>query len=372
MRRWMAVPLVFALAVALAVSDGGRPARAADPVEETILTADGVRLKGLFHKATENADKQGNAVVVLLYSPGPDRTMTKPGDWGGLADKLNKEGFHVFRFDWRGHGKSTDIQDTQAFWKNPVTGPWNNKYIKGANKRPVKNDLSVKTDISPRYFPAYVNDLAAVRMYLDQKNDQGDLNSSSVYLIGAGDTAALGMLWTAAEWIRPAVRPELLAGQQYELVPTAGVVANPAAGADVAGAVWLSAGRSPSVPERALKDWVANTQKLRDANPMLFLYGEKDAPGQKDAKVYFDEVLVAKGNKGVGVKPLEQTFLTPVEGAKSLSGVNLLGQNAQLKTEDTIVKYLLARQKDRASITRKERRYVAPYYINLAYFGLTP
>ena len=369
MRRWMAAPLVFLSALAVALYADAPPARAADPVEETFLTADGVRLKGLFHKATKNVDKQGGAVVVLLYPPGADRTMTK-GAWDGLAAQLNDEGFHVFRFDWRGHGKSTDIQDPQAFWKNPVTGPWNNKYIKGANKKPVKNDLNAKADINPRYFPVYVNDLAAARTYLDQKNDEGAINSSSIYLIGAGDAATLGMMWLAGEWVRPAVHPLLGGTAQYELVPSTPVANNLEAGKDVAGAIWLTPAKSTVIPDRAVRDWVNRAPRLRDNNPMLFLYGDKDTAGIQAGKMFFDEVLVAKGNKGVGVKPLEQTFLVPVEKAKTLSGVALLGQNAQLQTEDKIVKYLAARQKDRATITRKERRYVTPYYFDLRYFGL--
>lgn len=369
MRRWMAAPLVFAAALAVALYADAPPARANEPVEETFLTADGVRLKGLFHKATKNTDKQGGAVVVLLYSPGGDRTMTK-GAWDGLADRLNDEGFHVFRFDWRGHGKSTDIQDPQAFWKNPVTGPWNNKYIKGANKKPVKNELNAKADVKAQYFPVYVNDLAAARTYLDQKNDNGEVNTSSIYLIGAGDAATLGMMWLAGEWARPAVHPQLLGTNQYEIVPSTPVTNNLEAGKDVAGAIWLSGAKSQVIPERAARDWVSRAPRLRDNNPMLLLYGDKDQAAQQAGKMFFDEVLVAKGNKAVGVKPLEQTFLTPVAGAKSLSGVALLGQNAQLQTEDTIAKYLAARQKDRATITRKARSYITPYYFDLRYFGL--
>ncbi|MBX9626973.1 MAG: hypothetical protein K2X82_24440 [Gemmataceae bacterium] len=368
MRRWMAAPLVFAAAAAVAVlCADAPPARAADPVEETFPTADGVRLKGLFHRADKA--REGNPVVVLLYSPGPDRTMLK-GDWDGLAATLNKQGFHVFRFDWRGHGKSTDIQDPQEFWKNPLTGPWNNKYIKGAAKKPVKNELAVKADVNAKYFPAYVNDLAAVRTYLDQKNDEGAFNSSSIYLIGEKDAAALGMLWMAAEWERPAIAPLLGNGIHYKVVPTRGVVADPEAGKDIAGAIWLSGSRG-GLPEAAIKTWAQNAPRLRDNNPMLFLYGEKD-PAASAGKTFVNEVLVAGGNKNLGVKKLEQTFLVPVPNSKTLTGVSLLGKNADLQTEDTIVKYLTARQKDRASITRKERRYVSPYYVDLSYFGLRP
>ena len=374
MRPWMAAPIVFAVSVLVALTSDIPTVRAQDkkpapvpPVEENFTTADGVRLRGLFHKSPKGG--QGDPVVILLYPPGPGNTMLKPGDWDGLTVDLNEKGFHVFRFDWRGHGKSTDITDTDKFWDNPFTGPWNKKYVKGANKKPVKNDLNVKTDWDYKYFLPYVTDLAAARMHIDQKNDQGDLNSSSIYLIGAGNTATLGMLWMAAEWYRPAIHPLLAFGQTYKVVPTPGIETDPAGGSDIAGAIWLSATRQQSVPAHAVQGWAKNP-KMRENNHMLFLFGDQD-PAAKDSKWFFNEVLVARGNKQLGVKELDQTFLTPIPKSK-LTGVALLGNNADLKTEDTILKYLAARQKDRVSLTRKERKYPGPYFIDLHAFGMDP
>jgi pimeloyl-ACP methyl ester carboxylesterase len=374
MSRWMAAPLVFAAAVGLAALGDPSPAVAQDikPLEENFTTADGVRLKGLFHKAANPA--AGNPVVILLYQPGAGNSLDKPGDWAGLTKTLNDKGFSVFRFDWRGHGKSKDIVDTDLFWNNPVTGGWSRRYIAGANKKPVKNDLDVKTDFKDshsRYFPCYVQDLAAVRYHLDGKNDQGDVNTSSIYLIGAGDTATLGMLWMAAEWVRPAIHPLLGAGQSYKITPTPGIVVDPEAGRDIAGAIWLSASRPTMITERVVTDWSKNTLKLRDNNPMVFIYGGTDTKGKNEAKFFYDQVLVSQGNKTLGVKALEQTFLSEIKGAK-LNGVALLGNDAQLHTESTILKYLEARQKDRASVVRRERKYPGPYFIDLGFFRVYP
>lgn len=365
MRRWMAA-FLFAAAAALALTGDHSTAVAQQaPEEESFNTADGVRLKGLFHKSPKGG--QGDPVVILMYAPGADRTMLKPGDWGGLAKELNDKGFHVFRFDWRGHGKSTDIVDTDAFWKTGFTAAYNNRYIKGSRSKPVKSTLNVKTDINPSYFPVFVNDLAAVRMHIDQKNDQGNLNSSSIYLIGSEDAATLGMLWMTSEWFRPAVHPMLFAGQQYKATPTPGIVVDPPAGADIAGAVWLSAAKPSQINSRIVEGWPKLNLKMRDNNPMLFLYGTKDPTSARHSKFFYDEMLVAKGNERLGVKSLDQTFLTGVD--TKLGGVNLLGKNSQIGVEDTIMKYLEARQKDRVSLTRKERKYVGPYYIDLRYFG---
>jgi hypothetical protein len=283
----------------------------------------------------------------------------------------------VFRFDWRGHGKSTDIKDPTKFWTNPYTGFWNNKFIAGASKRPLKNTLTVKDLRLPNYYPAFVTDLAAVRAHLDQKNDNGELNTSSVYLIGAGDAATLGFLWITAEWNRPANYPgpnQLGGFPRYDYVPqplNGGVGAE--AGETIAGAVWLSPGRPSSVSERIVQLWASKlAPKMRDNNPMLFLYGDKDATGRRGSEFLHDTVLVAKGNPQLGLQKLDQTFIKPVEKGGTLTGVNLLGENATRKTEDTIVQFLAAIQKQRAKITRKQRGFTEPYYINLPAFGLTP
>jgi pimeloyl-ACP methyl ester carboxylesterase len=374
MHRWLAAPLLIAGFVALSSESDSSRAFAQDdnkPVEENFSTADGVRLKGLFHKAPKPAP--GNPVVMLLYEPGIGHSMDKPGDWGGLTKTLNDKGFHVFRFDWRGHGRSKDITDPNEFWNNPITGPWNKRHVKGWNKKPIKNDIDVKTDIGQTlrlYLPVFVNDLAAARVHLDGKNDQNDLSTSSIYLIGAEDAAGLGLMWMSAEWIRPAKHPLLGAGLVYKVVPTNGIIVDPEAGNDIAGAVWLTGSRPPSFLQRNVSSWLQIAPKLRDNNPMLMLYGEKDLAGKAQASIFYDQVLVAKGNKALGVKALEQTFINEVKGT-NLKGAALLGNNAKLGTEDTIMKYLEARQKDRAAIVRRTREYPAPYYINIGYFGLT-
>ena len=393
MRRWLVAPLVFAAAVALTAGsttpvvfaqDKDKKAKVVYPApeQETVTTADGVKLRGLFHKSnSEKAAKNGDPVVILLYSPGPGKDMTK-GDWEGLANRLNDEGYHVFRFDWRGHGKSTDIADVKKFWQTATwSAPVNNKYIAGATKSPPKATLSVEKDFGagatrlPGYLPALVNDLAAVRMHLDQKNDSGTINTSSVYLIGAGDATTLGMMWITSEWLRPAVMPgpnQLGFGvPRYEYVPQpliGGVGTE--AGETIAGAVWLTPGQPKGgllSNDATIRGWTAKlAPKLRDLNPMLFAYGEEDKVGEKHAKFYYNEVLVAEP-RGGGLKKLDQTFIKPLPAGK-LSGVSLLGDDMTRKTESKLMEYLNAIQKERAKITRKQRTFTDPYAIDLRTF----
>ena len=69
---------------------------------------------------------------------------------------------------------------------------------------------------------------------------------------------------------------------------------------------------------------------------------------------------------------LDQTFIKEVKGGNQLAGVKLLGDNANLKTEDTIIQFLAAIQKQRAKLPSKSRKYDTPYFIDTRYFGLNP
>ncbi|MCE9565657.1 MAG: hypothetical protein K8U57_26845 [Planctomycetes bacterium] len=390
MRRWLAAPLLFGAvgALLLCADTPKAQAQGADPVEETFLTADGIQLRGLFTKSVKSPGT--DPVVILLYPPGKDNTMAK-GDWKGLATVLSKEGYNVLQFDWRGHGKSTDIKDTERFWNlqapnamfppNPFSGPWNiPRLIKGAPnaagvvKGKIKNDLLYKDLLDPvRYAPTYLFDIAAARHHLDTKNDAGDVNTSSIYLVGSDIAATLGMAWLTTEWNRPAFlpTPNQLAFQgpggfpvyKYVPQPLAGGLPNELGGGDISGAIWLSPARPTSVSEGLIKSWVKGTPKLRDNNPMLFLFGPKDAKAKAASSFFADEVLVAKPPAGSALSKLDQTLGLEVKNGEALNGVALLGAN--VGTEDTIIKYLAAIQKNRAKLIRKNRGFTAPWAIQL-------
>jgi len=382
MRRWMAAPIIVAAAAGLTIS-GSSPRALAQapkvdpPVEETFMTADGLQLRGLFHKSARD---QGTApVVILLYPPGKDRDKERDmntGDWAGLANRLAREGYHVFRFDWRGHGKKgSDIKDSDRFWGNPYTGQWNARWIIGAGKKPLKTDLYLKDIRDPaQYAPTLLLDLAAVRAHLDSKNDSGELNTSSIYLIGAESAATIGIAWMTTEWLRPAFAPTpnqlIFPAARYEFVPQRLNGGLPtAAGEDISGAVWLSASYPGNVRESVIKSWISrHAPKMRDNTHMMFMYAEKDKKGKQASEFFFNEALVGKGNVRLGLSPLNDKYLHQVKGADQLTGVALLGNDKALKTESTIVEFLGAIQKERAKITRKQRNFTAPWFVALNYF----
>jgi len=392
MRRWTAVPLLLAAAALATLQDVPLPTAAAQkddnpPTEETFLTADGLQLHGKFHKSLRG--EASSPVVVLLYPPATDRTVertmdSKSGDWKGLARRLTKEGFNVFQFDWRGHGKSTVIKEPAKFWdttgtRNSITGPANNKHIKDSAKakKPNKRDLTLK-DVTnlPAYMPVLVEDLAAVRCHLDTKNDNNELNSSSVYVIGAGDAAVLGMFWIRSEFARPAVYPsqnQLGMGiPRYEYVPQP-LLGNigTRAGETIAGAVWLSPTQPRAISRAVVREWVASAPEMRDTRT-LFIWGERDDAARAQADFLWKEALLGdpRAAKIAGVEPLDPKKTLFQIDKTELKGGFLLGDNAKLKTEDIIVKELNDIKEKRAKQPHKTRGYSDPYFINPTSFGV--
>ena len=358
MRRWLAVPLVFAIAAALIVVPDTTHSRVTaqdkanqksdPPIEETFMTADGLQLRGLFHKSTK--DPATAPVVILLYPPGKDKDKERDmntGDWVGLANRLSSEGYHVFRFDWRAHGKKgTDIKDTaRSSGSNPYTSQWNNRFISGGPpKKPIKNELYMKDVKDPmRYAPTLLLDLAAVRAHLDSKNDSGELNTQLDLPgrrgIGRDDWSGLDgdRMAPAGLFRRPPIQL-IFPAPRYEYVPqrlNGGIITS--AGEDISGAVWLSAHHPTTFQKSAIKAWISRqAPKLRDNTHMMFMYAEKDFRGKRESEFFFNEVLVGRGNTRLGLNPLNDKYLHMVKGAGSAlrRGPSRQRQDAQDRIDD--------------------------------------
>jgi len=342
-RAWLPILLAFFPATAFA-----QPKPKIETKDVSFDSADSVELQGTLYKSAKGGT---SPVVMLLHSFGKDPNL---GDWKGLATTLAENGFNVLRFDFRGHGKSTNIGNPKQFWAYPF---FNSKYMPGlANKTPLPKTLGIK-DVTAKanYFPMVVNDIMAARVALDKMNDAGDVNTSSVYIIGSTDAATVGMMYMAAEWSRPQV---VQPARNLSVIEPIRLPNNiDPAGKDIAGAIWLSAERHPSIPTETIKDWVAldAALEMRDKNPMLFLYGAKDTAktGAATAKFFVNEVLVAKPPKPSKISPLPFTEYQDVKDT-ALVGVNLLG--GKLGTEETILKYLETLEKDRKNVVRTPNR----------------
>lgn len=341
-----------------------------------IKTADEAILQATFYKSKAK-QPTNSPCVILLHQPLTDPSK---GDWAGLAKTVAEKGFNVLRLDFRGHGDST-LVNPNVFWKdkdkngNAVVNINNDFMPKLAKAKPQPNKIDKKDfEGKPRYLPKLAEDIMAARVYLDQLNDDKEVNTSSVYLIGAGDAATLGLLYATTEWVRPQKIPPALIGNHPALYAVRGggpAVGGEPAGKDVAGAIWLSPTRPRAgkleIPDDTVQSWVQYAPDLRITTPMLCIHGTEDDAGAAGSKFLQDRVLVAHPPKGSPLQKLPLNQIVTVKG--KLSGVNLLGQ--QLGTEKYITDYLEAAERSRQNPARiANRLFPIPPPIDLRSFGV--
>lgn len=345
MRRLLHGSFVPLAALSLLMLLVNRPLSAADDIDSKrvhFATFDEVELSGTFYRSAPASGKKDKDTVVLLLH---DFRHLKGGSsqedgWHQLAGQLQKEGYSVLSFDFRGFGNSKSV--SPKFWEFPH----NRQGIKASKKNPPPS-IDEK-DFSAAYFINLVNDIAAARAYLNIKNDANEINSSNIILIGAGQGATLGALWLVSELRRqkdnqsdklfPGMLPQFRSLDESE-------------GNDVAGAVWLTI--YPALEQRNLGKAVitALVDEARKAKiPAYFLYAKNDVKADdflnknSDLKALFAESSKKKG----GVKEKS------IPGAGQLAGSKLL--SGRLKTGDFIIDYLNNVVEDRGSRTRKDRQ----------------
>ena len=321
-------PLGLILGLALfALPPWGGAARAADKgTTVSFDTVDGVTLQGTFYPSPKGKDEP---TVLLLHKIGSD--SHKDG-WGDLAAALNNKGYSVLSFDFRGHGGSTAV-DPVKFWDGRLY-PWNAKASKGGPTEKGKPREKISREsFHPGYYPYLVNDIAAAKLFLDERNDAGDCNSRALILIGAEDGAALGALWMAADWNRYSADKVIVDPRNPRLSYISGISKDPE-GKDQYCALWLS-----MTPNLGGKVSVSGALKadLRLAGrekktPMGFLYGEQDREGEERAK----EFLKVVRGEGENDK-LPFTAMKAIKSSK-LAGSALLRKG--LGTDELILSYL--------------------------------
>jgi pimeloyl-ACP methyl ester carboxylesterase len=353
-----------------------------NPVEETFQTCDGVKLRGVFYDAIAPKTPPAKAPVILMlhaYNQNPDEAV-----WDDTAKLAAAAGYHVFRFDFRGHGKSKDIVG-RDFWDPRM--PWypiNKSYIKGSDKAATKVTIDVK-EFNPKYYGMLVNDIAAARAHLDKKNDAGQLNGSSVYLLAAGDAVNLGMLFTASEWKRERKRPNadlinLTVSPRRELF-----TGFDPAGPDIRGAIWLGPLPAPNgsgIGNDDIKRWVMSDYALdlRMETQMLFLYGKQDERAKNMTNTLFDHVLkildmrdpknkdkkLSGGPNGKSLPNPDQSFKQAIEGKNN--GAKMLGNDNG--TERFISLFIDRVEEDRKNRERTpNRNWDKPLYIDVGPSG---
>jgi pimeloyl-ACP methyl ester carboxylesterase len=305
------VQLLAALFVAAALSVVFSTAEAQAPAageKVRFTTVDGVDLQGMFYSG-----KRTGPTVLMLHSLGED---SRKKAWVELAEKLNKEGIAVLTFDFRGHGQSTTV-DPALFWKFPR----NIASVRGAAK---KGESIEFKDMGKDYFPCLVNDIAAAKAFLDNRNDTGACNTSSLIVIGAETGATLGAIWLNAEWHRYVFTPRTLT--------TLETIAKTPEGKDTIAGIWLSATSKLGSRTVSLSS-VLDVAGRENATPMFFLFSEEDGTAKTIAKACETKF---KGSKKKDDK-YRFTVAMPVPAGK-LAGAALL--QASLPTEEKIIAYV--------------------------------
>jgi hypothetical protein len=272
-------------------------------------TIDGVEIQGMFYAAS----KRNAPTVLMLHALDED---SRKKAWITLAEALSEK-CAVLTFDFRAHGQSTSI-DAQ-FWKFPR----NYSSVKGAGK---KESIEFK-DMDKSYYPVLVNDIAAAKAFLDNRNDTGACNTSNLIVLGAETGATLGAIWLNAEWHRFAFTPPMPLAGIFQ-----GKFAQTSEGKNTIAAVWLSmtsklGSRTISVP--ALLDKAGREH----ATPMAFIYSDDDKTGMAIAKACETRF---KGKKKDD--KYRFTLALPVKGGGNLKGASLLQKT--LLTEENIVGYI--------------------------------
>jgi alpha-beta hydrolase superfamily lysophospholipase len=324
------------LALALLGGLGVAPGFGADFKRVPFTTADGVELAGTYYPAAGMSKK--DAIVLLLHNFDPLKGGDSHQDgWDHLAGELQAAGYSVFTFDFRGFGGSKTV-DPQKFWRMP-----HNRGAGGLVGMKLPESIDHKK-FSRNYYPYLVNDITAAKAFLDRKNDDGELNTSNLIVIGAGNGATLGAMWLLSQCRLHRDRASLVPFQQPAL--------DDPEGKDVAAAVWLSI--NPQFPGGNFPLRGALREVGRDCKiNMAFVFGKRDNASANFARNMISEI------RGVGGKQLNLNFTGPKEVDTALAGSKLLDES--LPTEKWIIESYLNPVIENRGVKERRRREIDRY-----------
>ncbi len=322
-RRLLGLALLVTLATFRSASGQGK-----DKGEDVHFdTADGVKIEGTFW-AGKDGKKSPVALLLHDFKTGKGGGSSHDNGWDNLAAALNKAGFAVLQFDFRGYGKSTIISSPMTFW-NPAINPHNQKGFRGINpmKLPETIDYSHFTNA---YYSVLANDVNAAKAFLDRKNDGGELNTSNTVLIGAGQGASVGALWLATEF------------HKKRGVPSQGVVGAVAdarlikfdanyEGKDVRAAIWIGISATIGDLNLPVKQYVTDSSGSKTNKvPTVFIFGKEDKDGDARALSYMKAIFpdFVRG-KNIKDNPV------PLSGDKAIDKSGLKGSSLLLKSLET-------------------------------------
>ena len=291
-RRRFLMPLVFAALALGATLLTAPPAEAQAPSDETFESADGVKLHGRFYKAQANKN-DSCVLLVARVQEGPDQGgLGRPGEAVGQGGVQHPDPpLPGPRQEHRRVRQGVLRQPVPRRRSTPGGFPGRTR------TRPAAR--SQLADLKPQYAPMLVNDVMAARAFLERKNDTGEVNVSTMYLIGAGEACPLGLLYIAAEWHREAIQPNIVVPPAY-VNGTAGLPrpAERRPGREGHRRVHLADPGADAVTPGRSRQGVRLSVRPEHAGGnrgCSSCTARRTTTGKRKAKYFYDEVLVAKG-----------------------------------------------------------------------------
>jgi hypothetical protein len=171
--------------------DKTAPAKSTGEKERLITyTYDGVKIEGVFYPPLDDKGRK-TPVIMLLHAVGPKALNASHKDFDKLPERLQKSGYAVVTFDFRGYGDSKTVNASEFLRYNV---PRNKK----SQDRIEAKDYLTATDLL-----SLVNDLVAIKTWLNKKNNSGDCNSNLVGVVAVEQSAVVATAWIANELTDP-------------------------------------------------------------------------------------------------------------------------------------------------------------------------
>lgn len=292
---WAAALVAAAAGVARAQATGGN---AATVSQQTVRTGDGWSLPVTYFKSAQGKE---SPVVVLLHGTGGSRQVFG-SERGGFAKALQDRGYAVVTVDLRKHGEA------QA---------------PAASRGPAK-----VTALD--YGSMVTQDLEAVKAFLMERHEAGELNVRKLGIVAAGDTAPVAANYALADWLKT----------PYPDAPT--LEARTPRGQDVQALVFLSPTENAG---RATMGKVLGDLRARNVAAFIAV-GAEDREDRGTARKVYDRLG--------GADAKDRVFLESYEQVKD-RGTDLLGGRTPAPAR--IVAFLDKQLKERAGnwVSRKSR-----------------
>lgn len=325
------IALIAGLALlTLPRSSMGQPA---EPEVVRIETVDGLNLWG---KWFQGGKGNKSDTVIMVHAYGKD--CSKNPGWEELAKALQKEDFSVLMFDFRGHGESAKNLALQD-WKKFCSEQYNK--LSGYRLDPNSSTQEIKRErFQATYYPYLINDLRAVRRFVDKKNDSNNCNSGRIFIISEGSSCPLVMMAISTEFLRNGVFPAVVGANAPE---------HPA-GKDIAGLVFLSWANSSgpghsTAQQLTLQAWkypeiwqdtkpIKTTvqERVRDNVAMTFVYSKDDSQSALETRRWFLRFGIAPPKKE---DKLLRKYSFEMPAAK-LAGIKMMDVMTDEKVKKTV------------------------------------